>query len=165
MDETRVTGGHTMSDARLRQGHVGVSPVRARLLFPVLLVVCSPTAQAGRCDVQVQAAAVRHFVRLVLRFGSFNLTRGQCHGMDFGNTIVLIPRLSAGLHGTDLDLSAPLCTARPIKKPRPKTVQGSSTLIDTIIGGQRGIRTPDTHKRIHAFQACAFNRSATCPNS
>ena len=31
--------------------------------------------------------------------------------------------------------------------------------------GQRGIRTLDTLSRIHAFQACAFNRSATCPTS
>ena len=31
--------------------------------------------------------------------------------------------------------------------------------------GQRGIRTLDTLSRIHAFQACAFNRSATCPSS
>lgn len=30
-------------------------------------------------------------------------------------------------------------------------------------GGQRGIRTLDTVSRIHAFQACAFNHSATCP--
>ena len=30
-------------------------------------------------------------------------------------------------------------------------------------GGQRGIRTLDTLAGIHAFQACAFNRSATCP--
>ena len=30
-------------------------------------------------------------------------------------------------------------------------------------GGQRGIRTLDTVARIHAFQACAFNHSATCP--
>ncbi len=30
-------------------------------------------------------------------------------------------------------------------------------------GGQRGIRTLDTVARIHAFQACAFSHSATCP--
>ncbi len=30
-------------------------------------------------------------------------------------------------------------------------------------GGQGGIRTRDTLSRIHTFQACAFNRSATCP--
>ncbi len=32
-----------------------------------------------------------------------------------------------------------------------------------IYGGQGGIRTRDTFDRIHTFQACAFNRSATCP--
>src|SRR5690606_2326739 len=30
-------------------------------------------------------------------------------------------------------------------------------------GGQRGIRTLDRLAPIHAFQACAFNHSATCP--
>ena len=32
-------------------------------------------------------------------------------------------------------------------------------------GGEKGIRTLDTIARIHAFQACAFNRSATSPKS
>ncbi len=31
-------------------------------------------------------------------------------------------------------------------------------------GGERGIRTLDTVSRIHAFQACAFNHSATSPH-
>ena len=31
------------------------------------------------------------------------------------------------------------------------------------LGGERGIRTLDTFSRIHAFQACAFNHSATSP--
>ena len=31
-------------------------------------------------------------------------------------------------------------------------------------GGGRGIRTLDTVSRIHTFQACAFNRSATPPD-
>ena len=30
-------------------------------------------------------------------------------------------------------------------------------------GGQRGIRTLETVPRLHTFQACAFDRSATCP--
>ena len=30
-------------------------------------------------------------------------------------------------------------------------------------GGEKGIRTLDTIARIHAFQACAFNHSATSP--
>ena len=30
-------------------------------------------------------------------------------------------------------------------------------------GGEKGIRTLDTIARIHAFQACAFDRSATSP--
>jgi hypothetical protein len=32
---------------------------------------------------------------------------------------------------------------------------------DGMTGGGKGIRTLDTVARIHAFQACAFNRSAT----
>src|SRR6185312_10080874 len=32
-------------------------------------------------------------------------------------------------------------------------------------GGEMGIRTPDTLSDIHAFQACAFNRSAISPQS
>ena len=32
-------------------------------------------------------------------------------------------------------------------------------------GGQGGIRTPERISPLHAFQACAFNRSATCPRS
>jgi hypothetical protein len=30
-------------------------------------------------------------------------------------------------------------------------------------GGERGIRTPETVSRLHAFQACAFDHSATSP--
>jgi hypothetical protein len=37
-------------------------------------------------------------------------------------------------------------------------------LINTgVSGGQTGIRTLDRLSPIHAFQACAFNHSATCP--
>ena len=32
-----------------------------------------------------------------------------------------------------------------------------------ILGGERGIRTPDRFDPIHAFQACDFNRSSTSP--
>src|SRR5687768_7383739 len=32
-------------------------------------------------------------------------------------------------------------------------------------GGERGIRTPETVSRLHAFQACAFNHSATSPGA
>jgi hypothetical protein len=31
------------------------------------------------------------------------------------------------------------------------------------IGGQTGIRTLETVSRLHTFQACAFDHSATCP--
>jgi hypothetical protein len=32
-----------------------------------------------------------------------------------------------------------------------------------VYGGQRGIRTLETVPRLHTFQACAFDHSATCP--
>src|SRR5277367_6845062 len=32
-----------------------------------------------------------------------------------------------------------------------------------LAGGERGIRTPETVSRLHTFQACAFNHSATSP--
>ena len=33
----------------------------------------------------------------------------------------------------------------------------------TVNGGQTGIRTLETVSRLHTFQACAFDHSATCP--
>ena len=33
-----------------------------------------------------------------------------------------------------------------------------------MFGGESGIRTRDTVPRIHTFQACAFNHSATSPS-
>ena len=38
-------------------------------------------------------------------------------------------------------------------------------LIAGVTGGGGGIRTRDTVSRIHTFQACAFNHSATPPSS
>jgi hypothetical protein len=35
--------------------------------------------------------------------------------------------------------------------------------VRSIIGGERGIRTPDTVPRIHAFEACGFNHSPISP--
>ena len=40
----------------------------------------------------------------------------------------------------------------------------NSIIVENKTGGERGIRTLDTVARIHAFQACAFNHSATSPN-
>src|SRR5262249_33666956 len=36
--------------------------------------------------------------------------------------------------------------------------------ISTICGGEGGIRTLETVARLHAFQACAFDHSATSPS-
>ena len=37
-------------------------------------------------------------------------------------------------------------------------------IVGGLIGGGSGIRTRDTVSRIHTFQACAFNHSATPPH-
>ena len=34
---------------------------------------------------------------------------------------------------------------------------------ESFNGGEKGIRTLETVSRLHAFQACAFNHSATSP--
>ena len=36
-------------------------------------------------------------------------------------------------------------------------------MFSMVYGGQRGIRTLETVPRLHTFQACAFDHSATCP--
>ena len=55
-------------------------------------------------------------------------------------------------------------------KQKPRSVRGSghthvavSKLVQVIMAGRGGFEPPIRYKRIHAFQACAFNRSATCP--
>ena len=35
--------------------------------------------------------------------------------------------------------------------------------ISVVFGGEGGIRTHETVARLHAFQACAFDHSATSP--
>src|SRR6185312_534025 len=46
----------------------------------------------------------------------------------------------------------------PIKADR-----NSGGKVRSRIGGERGIRTPDTVPRIHAFEACGFNHSPISP--
>src|SRR5271165_3351927 len=46
----------------------------------------------------------------------------------------------------------------------PKTLPVIQSL-NSCSGGGGGIRTRDTVSRIHTFQACAFDRSATPPNA
>lgn len=41
--------------------------------------------------------------------------------------------------------------------------EGNNPIISRGGGGERGIRTLDRVSPIHAFQACAFNHSATSP--
>ena len=47
-------------------------------------------------------------------------------------------------------------------KTSPQTMVGNQ-IVWRINGGQTGIRTLETVARLHAFQACAFDHSATCP--
>ena len=42
-------------------------------------------------------------------------------------------------------------------------MEGGHTKSPSVSGGQTGIRTLETVTRLHAFQACAFDHSATCP--
>ena len=50
---------------------------------------------------------------------------------------------------------------RPALSARGERAQASRTKSN----GERGIRTPDRVSPIHAFQACAFNHSATSPKN
>ena len=52
-------------------------------------------------------------------------------------------------------------TPAPIRRPRGCSRPGRPK--DYGYGGEKGIRTLDTLSRIHTFQACAFNHSATSP--
>ena len=38
-----------------------------------------------------------------------------------------------------------------------------NNILSDLRGGQTGIRTLETVSRLHTFQACAFDHSATCP--
>jgi hypothetical protein len=57
-------------------------------------------------------------------------------------------------------------SGRHFQAPEIPAISGGSALgaeAGRLAGGQGGIRTRDTVSRIHTFQACAFNHSATCP--
>src|SRR5262249_61039619 len=47
----------------------------------------------------------------------------------------------------------------------PTSLQNFSVFAEIMAnnGGEGGIRTPETVARLHAFQACAFDHSATSP--
>ncbi len=63
-------------------------------------------------------------------------------------------------------------SAEAIEQPRPllnddgafRPQPDQATTLARATGGGRGIRTPETVARLHAFQACAFNHSATPPH-
>jgi hypothetical protein len=54
-------------------------------------------------------------------------------------------------------------TADTAQASRPRTMGNIFAEKEKKNGGRSGIRTHDTVTRIHAFQACAFNHSATRP--
>jgi hypothetical protein len=60
--------------------------------------------------------------------------------------------------------SIAFCPKRRSHWPFFVTEWATETIAQKVAGGGRGIRTPDTVARIHAFQACAFNHSATPPS-
>ena len=50
-----------------------------------------------------------------------------------------------------------------LKPFRFKPFETSCGYMIMIFGGERGIRTLDTRKRIHTFQACSLSHSDTSP--
>ena len=62
--------------------------------------------------------------------------------------------------GHHRQVASPHPIARPMKrKTRSEHISGSQS----ADGGETGIRTLETVSRLHAFQACAFDHSATSP--
>ena len=65
--------------------------------------------------------------------------------------------------------ASPLSRARPAptgfesSPPSPPNKKGVPFGTPFLFGGEGGIRTLDTRKRIHAFQACSFSHSDTSP--
>ena len=53
-------------------------------------------------------------------------------------------------------------TATVFRQSRKATF-GLQPFLERKAGGERGIRTPDTVPRIHAFEACGFNHSPISP--
>jgi hypothetical protein len=62
-------------------------------------------------------------------------------------------------HGERMSLLSTILTVFPEVAARLR--QGDN--LSGQVGGERGIRTLVTVSRKHAFQACAFNHSATSP--
>ena len=70
-------------------------------------------------------------------------------------------RTLSGLSAQGPVLSPSCITLENNEKIRPQRT--SEKLSFRASGGQRGIRTLETVPRLHTFQACAFDHSATCP--
>src|SRR6185503_15006672 len=60
---------------------------------------------------------------------------------------------------------ATVASFRTWRGSRPRVVPTTSCCSELLCSGEGGIRTHDTLSDMHAFQACAFNRSATSPAS
>src|SRR6185295_11931283 len=58
---------------------------------------------------------------------------------------------------------ATVASFRTWRGSRPRVVPTTSCCSELLCSGEGGIRTHDTLSDMHAFQACAFNRSATSP--
>ena len=63
-------------------------------------------------------------------------------------------RTACGVEGFSIQMREPV---------RPATAGRRPFASHLVPDGQGGIRTHESLSTPHAFQACAFNRSATCP--
>ena len=74
-----------------------------------------------------------------------------------------IPQLSPSLWGIATDAMRLYETTKRLKPFRFKPSKLSCVDMIMNLGGERGIRTLDTRKRIHTFQACSLSHSDTSP--
>jgi hypothetical protein len=88
--------------------------------------------------------------------------------MPRSETPLLLQLASKRWHGERAQFPetvSPVGTSRGGQRILGVSFAYSKTNQNAMRGGRGGIRTRDTVSRIHTFQACAFNRSATPPLS
>ncbi len=71
------------------------------------------------------------------------------------------PTSSVGLQFKQSQLHP--CLFRPSRIQKRYFEFGKTTNDSQVYGGETGIRTLETVSRLHTFQACAFDHSATSP--
>ena len=86
--------------------------------------------------------------------------RTKSHKSGGPERIGLRRAISGRLRDEPVTRSAP---RTPGDLPLSPAVDQAESTARMGTGGQGGIRTHETLSRLHTFQACAFDRSATCP--